>query len=55
LKKTREILKAAVRNLKEDEPIIYCAAIAFFTLFSLPAIIMVMVLVGAVFLDRATQ
>jgi len=49
-----EILKATLKYLKEDEPIIYCAAIAFFTIFSLPAILIVVTLVGLLFFDVQT-
>jgi len=51
---TWEILKTSVKYLQEDEPIIYCAAIAFFTIFSLPAILIVVVLVGILFFDVDT-
>lgn len=49
-----KILKDTLQYLKEDEPIIYCAAIAFFTIFSLPAILIVVTLVGILFFDVAT-
>jgi membrane protein len=48
---TWEILKTAVKYLQDDEPVIYCAAIAFFTIFSLPAILIVVVLIGVLFFD----
>ncbi|WP_143962405.1 YihY/virulence factor BrkB family protein [Litoribacter populi] len=54
IKDTWEILKTAVKYLKEDEPIVYCAAIAFFTIFSLPAILIVILLVGILFFDEET-
>jgi len=53
-KDTWDILKATGKYLKEDEPIIYCAAIAFFTIFSLPAILIVVTLVGIIFFDVKT-
>lgn len=53
-KDTKDILKSTLNYLKEDEPIIYCAAIAFFTIFSLPAILIVVTLVGIVFFDLNT-
>jgi len=49
-----KILKSTLKYLKEDEPIIYCAAIAFFTIFSLPAILIVVTLVGIIFFDVET-
>jgi len=49
-----QIIKATGKYLKEDEPIIYCAAIAFFTIFSLPAILIVVTLVGILFFDVET-
>jgi membrane protein len=49
-----QIMKATLKYLKEDEPIIYCAAIAFFTIFSLPAILIVVTLVGIIFFDVET-
>lgn len=46
---TWQILKTSVKNLNEDEPIVYSAAIAFFAIFSLPAILLVVSLVGSLF------
>ncbi|MBS9522483.1 YihY/virulence factor BrkB family protein [Litoribacter ruber] len=51
---TWQILKKAVKYLQDDEPIVYCAAIAFFTIFSLPAILIVILLVGILFFDEDT-
>lgn len=51
---TKDIMKSTLKYLKEDEPIIYCAAIAFFTIFSLPAILIVVTLVGILFFDIET-
>jgi len=53
-KDTWEVLKTTSKYLKEDEPVIYCAAIAFFTIFSLPAILIVVTLVGIIFFDIET-
>ncbi|KEO72864.1 YihY/virulence factor BrkB family protein [Anditalea andensis] len=53
-KDSGKILKNTLKYLKEDEPIIYCAAIAFFTIFSLPAILIVVTLVGIIFFDVQT-
>lgn len=49
---TWQILKASVKNLNEDEPIVYSAAIAFFAIFSLPAILLVVSLVGSLFFSE---
>lgn len=46
---TWKILKVSVRNLGQDEPLVYSAAIAFFAIFSLPAILLVVSLVGSLF------
>lgn len=46
------ILKTSVKNLNEDEPIVYSAAIAFFAIFSLPAILLVVSLVGSLFFSQ---
>jgi membrane protein len=48
----KQISKDTLRFLKEDEPIVYCAAIAFFTIFSLPAILIVVVLIGSLFFSE---
>lgn len=48
-KKTWSILKDARTNFQEGEPIVYSAAIAFFMIFSLPAILIVLTLVGSTF------
>lgn len=48
-KTTWSILKDAKTNFQEGEPIVYSAAIAFFTIFSLPAILIVLTLVGSAF------
>mgnify|MGYP005756183099 CR=1 FL=1 len=52
--KTKAILKDSVRNFQRNEPIVYSAAIAFFTIFSLPAILIVLTLAGSVFFAEAT-
>lgn len=49
---TWQILKTSVKNLNEDEPIVYSAAIAFFAIFSLPAILLVVSLVGSLFFSE---
>lgn len=46
------ILKNTVSYIGQDQPIVYSAAIAFFTLFSLPAILVVIVTIGTVFFER---
>jgi membrane protein len=48
----RKILRKTYEHLKEGEPVIYCAAIAFFTLFSLPAILIIIILIGTVFFSE---
>ncbi|WP_157972112.1 YihY/virulence factor BrkB family protein [Pleomorphovibrio marinus] len=48
----REILKKTYENLKEGEPVVYCAAIAFFTIFSLPAILIIIILIGTIFFSE---
>ncbi|PVY42861.1 YihY/virulence factor BrkB family protein [Pontibacter virosus] len=52
--KTIEILKDSYRNFLRDEPIVYSAAIAFFTIFSLPAILIVLTLAGSMFFSEET-
>ncbi|CAN5910714.1 YihY/virulence factor BrkB family protein [soil metagenome] len=52
LKKTWEILKDTGKSLNQHEPIIYSAAIAFFTIFSLPAILIVLTLAGSAFFSE---
>ncbi len=47
-----EILHRTYKHLKEGEPVIYCAAIAFFTLFSLPAILIIIILIGTLFFSE---
>jgi membrane protein len=42
-----EILKKTYKYFQQDEPIIYSASIAFFTIFSLPAILIVILLIGS--------
>ncbi|MCJ8166099.1 YihY/virulence factor BrkB family protein [Pontibacter sp. E15-1] len=49
LKQTWRVLKRAKENMQDDEPIVYSAAIAFFTIFSLPAILVVLTFVGSIF------
>ncbi|MDX5422423.1 MAG: YihY/virulence factor BrkB family protein [Hymenobacteraceae bacterium] len=51
-KKLWEILKDAKKNFQRGEPIVYSAAIAFFTIFSLPAILLVITLVGSAFFSQ---
>ncbi len=54
--KTWDILKDAKVNFQSDEPIVYSAAIAFFTIFSLPAILIVLTLAGnAFFTEEAVR
>ncbi|MFT2008245.1 YihY/virulence factor BrkB family protein [Pontibacter sp. 13R65] len=51
---TWRILKDANKNFQHGEPIVYSAAIAFFTIFSLPAILIVLTLAGSAFLSEQT-
>jgi membrane protein len=44
-----KILKDTTRSFQRHEPIVYSAAIAFFTIFSLPAILIVLTFVGSMF------
>ncbi|WP_194776110.1 YihY/virulence factor BrkB family protein [Pararhodonellum marinum] len=53
-KTTWEVIKKSLSSLREQEPVVYCAAIAFFTIFSLPAILLVVILVGRLFFDGET-
>lgn len=51
-----KIAKDTYHNLMNNEPIIYSASIAFFTIFSLPAILIVITLIGsAVFSEEDVQ
>jgi membrane protein len=50
--KTIEILKDSYKNFQHNEPIVYSAAIAFFTIFSLPAILIVLTLAGSMFFSE---
>jgi membrane protein len=50
--KTIEILKDSYKNFQRNEPIVYSAAIAFFTIFSLPAILIVLTLAGSMFFSE---
>ncbi|MBF8962708.1 YihY/virulence factor BrkB family protein [Pontibacter sp. FD36] len=52
--KIKEILKDSYKNFQRDEPIVYSAAIAFFTIFSLPAILIVLTLAGSIFFSEET-
>jgi membrane protein len=52
--KSIQILKDSYKNFQHNEPIVYSAAIAFFTIFSLPAILIVLTLAGSVFFAEDT-
>jgi len=43
------LAKSIRKHVQEDEPIVYSAAIAFFTIFSLPAILVVLTFIGSIF------
>ncbi len=49
---TVEILRNTIGFVGQDQPIVYSAAIAFFTLFSLPAILVVIVSIGTLFFEK---
>lgn len=44
-----QILKETKSNFRGNQPIVYSAAIAFFMIFSLPAILIVLTLIGSIF------
>lgn len=50
---TWQILKESKTNFQQGEPIVYSAAIAFFTIFSLPAILIFLSLLGSFFFSEA--
>ncbi len=50
-KRTKEVVKQASSRFKEADPIVYSAAIAFFTLFSLPPVLLIIVWVAGYFID----
>lgn len=52
LKKIWQILKDSKKNFQKGEPIVYSAAIAFFTIFSLPAILIFLSLIGSFFFSE---
>ncbi|MFA0964598.1 YihY/virulence factor BrkB family protein [Roseivirga sp. BDSF3-8] len=52
LKVTGKLLKDTFEEFKKDDPVVYSAAIAFFTIFSLPSLLVVVVNVSNVFLGR---
>ncbi|MGB5928409.1 MAG: YhjD/YihY/BrkB family envelope integrity protein, partial [Cyclobacteriaceae bacterium] len=51
-KTTGQLLKKTAEQFKKDDPVVYSAAIAFFTIFSLPSLLVVVVNVSNVFLGR---
>ncbi|WP_439881875.1 YihY/virulence factor BrkB family protein [Pontibacter sp. MBLB2868] len=48
-----DILKETKENFQQGEPIVFSAAIAFFTIFSLPAISIVVTLIASLFFSEA--
>lgn len=54
LKNLWEILKESKRGFQRGEPIVFSAAIAFFTIFSLPAILLILMLAGSTFFSAET-
>ncbi|MEJ8803485.1 YihY/virulence factor BrkB family protein [Pontibacter sp. H249] len=53
LKASWQILKDSKKNFQRDEPIVYSAAIAFFTIFSLPAILIFLTFLGNIFFPES--
>ncbi|GAB3830359.1 hypothetical protein GCM10028895_46320 [Pontibacter rugosus] len=51
-KKAWIILNNVRKDFKHGDPIVYSAAIAFFTIFSLPAISIILTLIGSAFFDE---
>jgi membrane protein len=51
---TKKVIKDTVQRFSAADPIVYSAAIAFFTLFSLPSILFLVVKVGGSLLGPAT-
>ena len=50
------LIKGSYKKYQEHDPVIYAAAIAFLTLFSLPSVLIIIVQVGSPFLgERDTQ
>ncbi|MFD2514972.1 YihY/virulence factor BrkB family protein [Pontibacter locisalis] len=47
-----EVLKDSKKNFQQGEPVVYSAAIAFFTIFSLPAISIVVTMVASIFFSK---
>ena len=41
--RVQRLFKNAVKVFKEQDPVVYAAAIAFFTLFSLPSVLIIIV------------
>ncbi|WP_299823946.1 YihY/virulence factor BrkB family protein [uncultured Pontibacter sp.] len=52
LKSSWQILKDSKNNFQQGEPIVYSAAIAFFTIFSLPAILIFLSFIGSFFFSE---
>lgn len=48
--RTKDVVKRASSRFKEADPIVYSAAIAFFTLFSLPPVLLIIVRVAGYFI-----
>ncbi|AKD03657.1 YihY/virulence factor BrkB family protein [Pontibacter korlensis] len=53
LKTSWQILKDSKKNFQQGEPIVYSAAIAFFTIFSLPAILIFLSFLGSLFFKES--
>src|SRR5699024_8095917 len=52
MKKIWKLLKETVSNFMGNDPMIYSAAIAFYTIFSLPAIILIMIAIASLIFGK---
>ncbi|MEJ7646331.1 MAG: YihY/virulence factor BrkB family protein [Chryseolinea sp.] len=52
LRTSWSILKASVKNFFEDDSMSYASSIAFYTIFSLPAILIIALSIGSAFYER---
>lgn len=56
MEKIWQLIKGTFRKYQEHDPVIYAAAIAFLTLFSLPSVLIIMIQIGSPFLgERDTR
>ncbi|SDL36309.1 membrane protein [Catalinimonas alkaloidigena] len=52
-RETWTLIRCTVEKFSKESPIIYAAAIAFFTIFSLPSILVIVISVAGLFLDQS--